>query len=54
MLKWDSQEDQERAVEAFEKWNGFHDDAIGSTELKPRVGGAVSFFFFYKSKYIDL
>ncbi|KAK4459013.1 hypothetical protein QBC42DRAFT_15092 [Cladorrhinum samala] len=40
MLKWDSKEDQERAVDAFEKWNGFHDDAIGSTELKPRVGGA--------------
>ncbi|KAK4169462.1 P-loop containing nucleoside triphosphate hydrolase protein [Cladorrhinum sp. PSN259] len=40
MLKWDGEEDKKRAVEAFEKWSGFHDDAIGSTELKPRVGGA--------------
>lgn len=39
MLKWDGEEDKKRAVEAFEKWNGFHDDAIGSTELKPRVHG---------------
>ncbi|KAK4184177.1 P-loop containing nucleoside triphosphate hydrolase protein [Podospora australis] len=39
MLKWDGEEDKKRAVEAFEKWNGFHDDAIGSTELKPREHG---------------
>ncbi|KAK3391665.1 hypothetical protein B0T20DRAFT_421898 [Sordaria brevicollis] len=36
MLKWDDEESQRTAKEAFEKWNGFHDDAIGSTELKPR------------------
>lgn len=36
MLKWDDDESQKTAKEAFEKWNGFHDDAIGSTELKPR------------------
>ncbi|KAK4661886.1 uncharacterized protein QC763_708590 [Podospora pseudopauciseta] len=39
MLKWDDDEQHKRAKEAFEKWNGFHDDAIGSTELKPRVNG---------------
>ncbi|KAK4176097.1 P-loop containing nucleoside triphosphate hydrolase protein [Triangularia setosa] len=39
MLKWDNDEQHMRAKEAFEKWNGFHDDAIGSTELKPRVNG---------------
>ncbi|KAK0748602.1 P-loop containing nucleoside triphosphate hydrolase protein [Apiosordaria backusii] len=39
MLKWDDDEQHQRAREAFEKWNGFHDDAIGSTELKPRVNG---------------
>lgn len=37
MLKWDNDEDHRRAKEAFEKWKGFHDDAINSTELKPRA-----------------
>lgn len=43
MLKWGEAEDgegQKRAQEAFEKWNGFHDDALGSSGLRPRVGGA--------------
>lgn len=40
MLKWgDSEECQKRAEGAFEKWKGFHEDALGSTELKPRVNG---------------
>jgi len=37
MLNWDSEEAHEFAREQFEKWNGFHDDAINSTDLKPRV-----------------
>ncbi|KAK4039218.1 hypothetical protein C8A01DRAFT_47296 [Parachaetomium inaequale] len=37
MLKWEDEAGQQLAVEAFEKWNGFHDDAIGSTELRARV-----------------
>ena len=36
MLKWDSEESHEFAKEQFEKWDGFHDDAINSTDLKPR------------------
>lgn len=36
MLKWDNEEDQKRAKAAFEKWKGFHEDAIESTDLKPR------------------
>ncbi|KAM7185394.1 P-loop containing nucleoside triphosphate hydrolase protein [Rhypophila sp. PSN 637] len=40
MLKWgDSEDGQKRAQDAFEKWKGFHEDALGSTELRPRVGG---------------
>ncbi|KAF2719678.1 hypothetical protein K431DRAFT_228130 [Polychaeton citri CBS 116435] len=35
MLNW-SEADQEFARKEFEKWNGFHDDAIHSTDLKPR------------------
>lgn len=37
MLNWDNDEDQERAKTAFEKWRGFHEDAIDSKDLKPRT-----------------
>jgi hypothetical protein len=37
MLKWDNEEDHKIAKEAFEKWKGFHEDAIHSSELKPRT-----------------
>lgn len=37
MLTWDNEEDQHRAKTAFEKWKGFHDDAINSKDLKPRT-----------------
>lgn len=36
MLKWDT-EDQKHATDAFAKWKGFHEDAIHSSELKPRL-----------------
>ncbi|KAK4233188.1 P-loop containing nucleoside triphosphate hydrolase protein [Achaetomium macrosporum] len=36
MLEWGDEEGQKLAVDAFEKWNGFHDDAISSTALRPR------------------
>lgn len=36
MLKWDTKEDQQQARDAFEKWSGFHDDAMDSRMLKPR------------------
>jgi hypothetical protein len=37
MLKWDNDEDHKVAKEAFEKWKGFHEDALDSTELKART-----------------
>jgi len=37
MLKWDNDEDQKNAKAAFEKWKGFHEDAIDSNELKART-----------------
>ncbi|KAF2123448.1 hypothetical protein P153DRAFT_352097 [Dothidotthia symphoricarpi CBS 119687] len=37
MLVWDTKEDQEAATEAFEKWRGFHEDALDSTELRART-----------------
>ncbi|KAK4143846.1 P-loop containing nucleoside triphosphate hydrolase protein [Dichotomopilus funicola] len=37
MLKWGDEESQQRAIAAFAKWDGFHDDAIASTELRARV-----------------
>ena len=36
MLSWDSEEDQKHAKHAFEKWAGFHEDALNSSDLKPR------------------
>ncbi|KPI42757.1 uncharacterized protein AB675_1995 [Cyphellophora attinorum] len=36
MLNWDNEEDQLRAEQAFEKWRGFHEDALESKDLKPR------------------
>lgn len=37
MLSWDGEEQQAYAKKAFEKWKGFHEDAIHSKELKPRT-----------------
>ncbi|KAH7144008.1 P-loop containing nucleoside triphosphate hydrolase protein [Dactylonectria macrodidyma] len=36
MLDW-NESDKSHASNAFEKWNGFHNDAIKSTSLKPRT-----------------
>ena len=45
MLNWDNEEDQHVAEKAFEKWPGFHDDAIDSKELKPRLRVSCLFIF---------
>lgn len=37
MLEWDNEIDQKNAKDAFEKWKGFHEDAINSTGLKART-----------------
>lgn len=37
MLEWKTEEDHQQAVDAFEKWKGFHEDAIDSSDLKPRA-----------------
>lgn len=44
MLEWDNEEQQKYAKETFEKWPGFHDDAIESTDLKPRAHVSSSCF----------
>jgi len=36
MLKWDTPDDHARAEAAFDKWKGFHEDAIHSGALKAR------------------
>ena len=36
MLTWDTKEDQEYAERAFEKWRGWHEDALQSKSLTPR------------------
>lgn len=42
MLHWEDDENQQRARDAFEKWRGFHDDAIESTELRARTHVSVA------------
>jgi hypothetical protein len=37
MLIWNTDQDQAIAKEAFEKWKGFHEDALDSTELRART-----------------
>lgn len=57
MLNWDSEEDHKRAREAFEKWRGFHDDAINSTSLKPRSAANVSHFplsFYFRLSTVEI
>lgn len=44
MLSWDSEEDQKHAQDAFEKWKGFHEDALNSRDLKPRKYVSNPFF----------
>jgi len=36
-LKWDDEECQQNAKEIFDKWKGFHEDALDSKELRPRT-----------------
>jgi len=43
MLEWDTPEDHKFAKDKFEKWRGFHEDAINSSGLKARTH--VSLFF---------
>jgi hypothetical protein len=43
MLQWGDEDNQQYAAKAFEKWYGFHHDAIESTCLRPRAGHHVSF-----------
>ena len=52
MLRWEDEENQEYAVKTFEKWNGFHDDVIGSTYLKPRSHAVVCSHFLLSSQTI--
>jgi hypothetical protein len=37
MLSWDDEKQQTQARETFEKWPGFHEDAMNSKELKPSI-----------------
>lgn len=36
MLQWKDKSHQDHAVAAFKKWEGWHNDALDSTELRPR------------------
>jgi len=42
MLQWGTDELQQNAKDAFEKWPGFHTSAMNSTALKPRAHVSIS------------
>lgn len=42
MLDWNTDEDHQQAQDAFEKWTGWHDDALHSSSLKPRLHVSLS------------
>ena len=46
MLVWDTEKDQGIAKEAFEKWKGFHEDALDSDRLRQRTH--VSLLYYYR------
>ena len=52
MLVWDTEEEHQAAKEAFEKWKGFHEDAINSSSLKPRDAAHVSLVYCSKLKMV--
>lgn len=55
MLKWDTEEDQKYAKAAFEKWKGFHEDAIDSKELKARTHvSVIAVRFIYSFRRLSL
>ena len=45
MLQWGDDEHQQHAAAAFAKWPGFHEDALGSTELRPRAHVSLPYLF---------
>lgn len=55
MLDWDTEIDHKQAKDAFEKWRGFHNDAIESTSLRPRthVSGPFQCFCSLPRKELD-
>ena len=53
MLNWDTEIDHKQARDAFEKWRGFHNDAIESTSLKPRVHVSSPFSSLHLSSFFS-
>ena len=47
MLNWDTEEDHQQAIDAFEKWKGFHEDAIHSSDLRPRMHVSTSHMLYF-------
>ena len=43
MLNWDTEADHQKAKDAFAKWHGFHEDAINSSSLRPRLHVSLAF-----------
>ena len=54
MLSWSTKKDYEIAVDAFQKWKGFHEDAIKSTGLQPRKNVSTELSLNITRSVIDL
>ncbi|KAI0902222.1 hypothetical protein F4806DRAFT_446147 [Annulohypoxylon nitens] len=54
MLTWDDSENQEYVSKAFEKWTGFHNDAIHSKSLTARTQAHVSLINQRKKKEFSI
>ena len=53
MLNWDTEEDHQQAIDAFEKWRGFHEDAIHSSDLRPRMHVSTSHRLYLYSQSVQ-
>lgn len=42
MLSWDTPEDHAIAEAAFKKYDGYHDDALNSTGLRPKTAAELA------------
>lgn len=54
LLKWDTQEDYDFACECFEKWRGFHNDAIESHGLEARQHVSMALDWGLRGVFADL
>ena len=53
MLSWDNSESRQKAIAKFERFPGFHNEAMNSSSLKPREDVCPSFFYLLFSSFVS-